>query len=152
MENDYSVERPKIGKLTGPNYRPWSVQVQRLLLSQGLWNVVLKGSVSTEATGGPTDTTEDTASLSDRTEVKDAKASTIIMGLCATEPLQNILLLETAKEQWEALKALYRPLGLRQLHQRITRRSIFPLLPFSSFSFSCFLLRKHTTFHIAYRI
>ena len=111
MENDYSVERPKIGKFTGPNYRPWSVQVQRLLLSQGLWSVVLKGPVSTKATGA--DTTEDIASVSDYTEVKDAKASIIIMGLCAIEPLQYILLLETAKEQWEALKALYRPLGLQ---------------------------------------
>jgi hypothetical protein len=35
----------------------------------------------------------------DRTEVKDAKASTIIMGLCASGALQHILLLGTAKEQ-----------------------------------------------------
>jgi hypothetical protein len=54
-----------------------------------------------------------------RTEVKDAKVSTIIMGLCALGALQHILLLGIAKEQWEALRALYSPLGLQQLSAKI---------------------------------
>jgi hypothetical protein len=37
------------------------------------------------------------------------------MGLCSQGALQHILLLETTKEQWDALKALYSPLGLQQL-------------------------------------
>jgi len=133
MEDDFSVEKPRIGKLTGPNYRPWSVQLQRLLLGQGLWNVIKLGIESTEtqavtgaegtvggAAGGSTGSSteekmRDSAPSGDRTEVKDAKASTIIMGLCARDVLQHILLLNTAKEQWEALKALYAPLGLQQL-------------------------------------
>ena len=51
------------------------------------------------------------ASNINRMEVKDAKASTIIMALCNQDVLQHILLLNTAKEQWEALKAQYAPLG-----------------------------------------
>jgi hypothetical protein len=51
--------------------------------------------------------------------VKDAKASTIIMSLCAQGALQHILLLETAKEQWEALNTLYAPLGMQQLSAKI---------------------------------
>jgi hypothetical protein len=43
MEDDFSVEKPRIARLIGPNYRPWSVQVQRLLIGQGLWNVVRLG-------------------------------------------------------------------------------------------------------------
>ena len=49
----------------------------------------------------------------DCTEVKDAKASTIIMSLCAQGALQHILLLGTAREQWMALEALYAPLGMQ---------------------------------------
>jgi hypothetical protein len=55
----------------------------------------------------------------DRTEVKDVKASTIIMSLCAQGALQHILLLGTAREQWEALEALYAPLGMQQLSAKI---------------------------------
>src|ERR1700744_2285908 len=104
MEDDFSIEKPRIAKLSGPNYRPWSVQVQRLLVAQSLWKVVSQGLPDTKEPEDP-----------NRTEVKDAKASTLIMGLCSPTALQNILLLETSKEQWEALKALYAPLGLQQL-------------------------------------
>jgi hypothetical protein len=54
------------------------------------------------ATGSATGTTESPVAPvlpgTGRTEVKDAKASTIIMGLCASGSLQHILLLRTAKE------------------------------------------------------
>jgi hypothetical protein len=29
--DDYSIEKPKIARLTGPNYRPWNIQVRTLL-------------------------------------------------------------------------------------------------------------------------
>ncbi len=111
MEDNYSIERPRITKLSGPNYRPWSIQVQRLLLGYNLWTVVdlgVKDDIS-----GEEDPKED------RTMVKDAKASTIIMGLCSSGALQHILLLNSAKEQWGALKALYSPLGLQQLSAKV---------------------------------
>jgi hypothetical protein len=41
------------------------------------------------------------------------------MGLCAQVALQHILLLSTAKEQWEALEALYSPLGIQQLSAKV---------------------------------
>jgi len=130
MEDDFSVEKPRIARLTGPNYRPWSVQVRRLLISQSLWNVVSLGvqqsAVELGSTGaqeakssGEGSDSKATEPSKDRTEVKDAKASTIIMSLCAQGALQHILLLETAKEQWEALNTLYAPLGLQQLSAKI---------------------------------
>jgi hypothetical protein len=93
MEDDFSVEKPRIARLIGPNYRPWSVQVRRLLISQSLWNVVSLGVQSTielgsigaqEAQGSGEGSDSKAIELSkDRTEVKDTKASTIIMSLCA---------------------------------------------------------------------
>jgi hypothetical protein len=118
MDEDFSVEKPRISKLTGFNYRPWSMQVQRLLIGRGLWYVVNLG-VQDPAVEPPEDPAGAKVTANDRTEVKDAKASTIIMGLCATGALQHILLLGTAKEQWEALKSLYSPLGLQQLSAKI---------------------------------
>ena len=129
MEDDFSVEKPRIARLTGPNYRPWSVQVRRLLIGQSLWNVVSLGVESTVEPGstgaqeaqssGEGSGPKATEPSKDRTEVKDAKASTIIMSLCAQGALQHILLLETAKEQWEALNTLYAPLGMQQLSAKI---------------------------------
>jgi hypothetical protein len=123
MEDDFSVEKPRIARLTGPNYRPWSVQLQRLLIGQGLWNVASLGVETPIATVADPKASEANPKAPepsvDRTGVKDAKASTIIMGLCAQSALQHILLLSTAKEQWDALKALYAPLGRQQLSAKV---------------------------------
>jgi hypothetical protein len=127
---DFSIEKPKIAKLTGLNYRPWSVQVRRLLVAQGLWDVVSQGlqGLKEPETGGPAapegskDTREEPKAPAPTVALDlkaDAKASTIIMGLCNQDTLQHILLLETAQEQWDALKALYQPLGRQQLGAKI---------------------------------
>ena len=116
---DFSIEKPRIAKLTGLNYRPWSVQVQRLLVAQSLWDVVLQGPEDTKKPEQKETEQSTEPKDPERTAVKDAKASTLIMGYCAQGTLQYILLLETAKEQWEALKTLYQPLGLQQLGTKL---------------------------------
>ena len=51
--------------------------------------------------------------------ILDAKASTLIMGLCSQGPLDHIISLEKAQEQWDKLKALYAPLALQQLESKM---------------------------------
>lgn len=121
MEDDFSVEKPRISKLTGPNYRPWSRQVETLLLGHSLWEVVKQGVFQANNAPEASTTPGDKAPKEDpeRTIIKDAKARTIIMGLCIKDPLGYILLCESAKEQWETLKELYAPLGLQQLSAKI---------------------------------
>jgi hypothetical protein len=114
MEKDYGMEKLRIQKLTGPNYPTWSIQVKRLLVSKMLWQGIEPEAAPKDPAASGTTEPESTQST-----VDNAKASTIIMGLCASNALQHILLLDTAKEQWEALKALYRPLGLQQLSAKI---------------------------------
>jgi hypothetical protein len=125
---DFSVEKPRIAKLTGLNYRPWSVQVQRLLEAQDLWDVVSQGPKAPkepEQSAVPPEPEQSSAAkpkpsaISSEERIKNAKASTLIMGYCAQGTLQHILLLKTAKEQWDALKALYQPLGLQQLGTKL---------------------------------
>src|ERR1700712_2560665 len=100
MDGDFGTDKLRIQKLTGPNYRPWSVQVRRLLQGNGLWNTVVAGveAPKSQATGatGSTISAEIQATTGpdlDAIGIKDAKASTIIMGLCAPGTLQHILLL-----------------------------------------------------------
>ena len=69
MESELSVEKPRIARLSGPNYRPWSIQVRRLLQAQGLWKIVTEGL-------------SQDLELKLEQETKDAKASTLVMGLC----------------------------------------------------------------------
>jgi hypothetical protein len=135
MEVDFSTEKPRIAKLTGPNYRLWALQVKRWLQSLELWEVVVQGPIDPEATGmpgigteelpvalGSTESSEGASTgplkkakkstkteLQARSPLKNTKAATLIMGVCSGAVLQYILLLETAKEQWETLKRLYVP-------------------------------------------
>jgi hypothetical protein len=53
MEDDYSVEKIHIQKLSGPNYRSWMIQLQRLLIGKSLWNVVKYGVSAPEAATAP---------------------------------------------------------------------------------------------------
>jgi hypothetical protein len=64
-------------------------------------------------------TAVDTIIDPEHTETKDARASTIIIGLCTRGPLGQILLNKTIKEQWETLKTLYAPLGAQQLSIKV---------------------------------
>jgi hypothetical protein len=75
-------------------------------VAQGLWDVVLQGLTGTKEPNNPPNVVRSTGSEEPETseipvhiERTDAKASTIIMGLCSQDSLQYILLLETAKEQ-----------------------------------------------------
>jgi len=140
-----ALERPKISKLTGPNYRSWALQVKRLLQATDLWDVVEqgpsvsvaagKGPVAAEGTGsteGSGNTGQDAQSAQGavapgamgasgiRTAKADAKAATLIMGLCdPIKVLGEILLLSTAKEQWDALRRNHEPTGALQLGSKI---------------------------------
>jgi hypothetical protein len=73
------------------------VQVQRLLICQGLWNVVRFGvqGPAVELIEGNTIRAKETEN--ERTGVSDAKASAIIMGLCATGALYIYCSLEQPK-------------------------------------------------------
>jgi hypothetical protein len=102
------------------------IQLQKLLIGKSLWNVVKHGvsapgaATTPEAEGsgkspegaGTTEAQAPSEPADGRTEMDDAKASTLIMGLCISNALQHVLLLSTVKEQWDTLKKLYVPLGL----------------------------------------
>ena len=91
MELDFSVEKPRITKLSGPNYRSWCAQVQRLLQGQELWDIVSQGAQEVQGAQGAQEGAQatpirsakpETPAFTGKEAVLDAKASTVIMGLC----------------------------------------------------------------------
>ena len=121
---DYESNKPRITKLIGINYRAWQIQVSRMLKAQGLYGAIngkfskiLREAAKEESTQDNDDNNWDDDATT-TTMILDAKASTIIMGLCSQGPLDHIISLETAQEQWDKLKALYAPLGLQQLESK----------------------------------
>ena len=120
---DYESNKPRINKLAGINYRTWQIQVGRMIKAQGLYGAIngrfakiLKEAAKEEPLHEEED--DDHDDIFENTMVQDAKASTLIMGLCSQGPLDHIISLETAQEQWDKLKALYAPLGLQQLESK----------------------------------
>lgn len=118
------MDKPRISKLTGVNYRTWEIQVSRMLKAQGLYGAIngkftkILKNLATQDT--VQDSTSDDGSDDAATKIMilDAKASTLIMGFCSQGPLDYIISLETAQQQWEKLKAMYAPLGLQQLDSK----------------------------------
>ncbi|KFY32503.1 hypothetical protein V493_00124 [Pseudogymnoascus sp. VKM F-4281 (FW-2241)] len=104
----------EIAKLTGPNYRVWSLRVKRLLQSRGLWDVVeplpkpeppVAGSQAPIGADASTVAPPQAADF----EIRDAQASCLIMELCDTIPLDLIISIECARSQWARLRRLYGP-------------------------------------------
>ena len=110
MDSDYSIDRFRIPRLTGPNYHQWSIQIQQMLLAQDLWWIIEPASEPVPAAGNKE---SDKQALSPA--VLDAKVTSMILNNCTQEPMSRILILKTARERWLKLKALYAPLGEQQL-------------------------------------
>lgn len=122
MDNDSN--KPRISRLTGINYRAWQIQVSQMLKTQGLYGAIngkfvkiLREAAREESIQDNDDNNWEDDPIT-TTMILDAKASTLIMGLCSQGPLDHIISLETAQEQWDKLKGLYAPLGLQQLESK----------------------------------
>lgn len=112
-----------IEKLSGPNYRVWSLRVKRLLQSRGLWDVVdrLPKVEAEQEVEQPLEPPRDAATSAPAPAppadfvVRDAEASCLIMDLCAPGPLDLIVTVECARSQWARLRLFYGPrMGLGQ--------------------------------------
>lgn len=121
---DFEPNKPRINKLVGINYRTWQIQVGRMIKAQGLYGAIngrfakILKDLAKEEPLHEAEEEDDYDDVFNNTTIMDAKASTLIMGLCSQGPLDHIISLETAQEQWDKLKALYAPLGLQQLESK----------------------------------
>ena len=127
MDTGSGSDRPRIAKLTGPNYRTWSAQVKRMLQSKRLWPAIEppartnaepiapaeEKEAAAKSKGGPTDEEPSAA------QIRDWEASSHLMSLCSREALEYIVDMETAWEQWAKLKELYGPVGKQQLSEKL---------------------------------
>ncbi|OBT66664.1 hypothetical protein VE03_03939 [Pseudogymnoascus sp. 23342-1-I1] len=101
-----------ISKLAGPNYRIWSLRVKRLLQSRGLWDVVEPLPKAPREQAGeeirpPSYAPTAPPPLPADFAVRDAEASCLIMELCDHVPLNLIVSIECARDQWARLRKFY---------------------------------------------
>jgi hypothetical protein len=89
--DDFGLEKPRISKLTGSNYRSWSIQVMTLLEGQDLWDIV-EGRL-----GKPIEGEE--PPKDPKIRARDTKARSMIMSLYSQEALEHILLYRNASAQ-----------------------------------------------------
>ncbi|XP_078158058.1 uncharacterized protein LOC144553727 [Carex rostrata] len=94
MAENMSVSNPSIPLLKGDNYKLWSIKIQTLLKSQGLWELVEKGAPDTDPT--PTETAK-----------RDAKALFFIQQAVDDTISSKIAAATNAKEAWTTLKTTF---------------------------------------------
>lgn len=141
-----------MARLSGPNYRTWSVMTKSVIQGKDAWTTIesyLEG-VQLKTKGPSNEKTEGATvrKLTHTEQVTDAKARTVIMGYCGPDALSRILHLETAGEQWEALAKAYMPLGKQQLQASLSKFHGFKAKPGSSVGQNCLWVTDYTTGHI----
>jgi hypothetical protein len=141
-------KRPKLAKLTGPNYRNWAMQMRLTLRDQRVWSAIdqtykLDDDVLLDDFEIPPPPKSESGkkgedALADKTEPKPktkeelfaqakrdqlvkrrcVRASTIILAGCAQNIVDQIVRFHTAKEKWEKLEKLFARIGIQQISSK----------------------------------
>ncbi|KFY82599.1 hypothetical protein V500_10440 [Pseudogymnoascus sp. VKM F-4518 (FW-2643)] len=122
MERE-AAERPRISKLTGPNYRNWAKQIRLVLQDRKVWSAIdpeytLDDDVEPPTKGEAESKDYIAARKAQIAKRRDVRASTIIMESCIQSVVDKIIRFDTAKEQWDQLRKMYARDGLQQLNAK----------------------------------
>lgn len=112
------AERPRITKLSGPNFRNWSKQLRLILKDRKVWSAIDTGYTLDDDVGPPAKEESEELIQARRSQVADrrnVRACTIIMESCVQSVVDKIIRFETAKEMWDSLHKIYARDGLQQL-------------------------------------
>jgi hypothetical protein len=120
MEPEY-IERSRIQKLSGPNYRNWALQIQIELIDRKVWSAIdAKFTLEYELDKPEKEETKEVAAV--RKEqlalFRDNRARRIILENCIQSIVNRVIGLPTAKEIWEKLKSMHARDGLQQLDSK----------------------------------
>ncbi|PQM43480.1 hypothetical protein VC83_09607 [Pseudogymnoascus destructans] len=147
MEVTTSPERPRLAKLTGPNYRNWATQMRLILMDQRVWSAIdqaynldddvllndfgispLPKSKSGKegedalAEAEPKPKTKEElfaqAKKDQLAERRCVRASTLILSGCAQNIVDQIVRFRTAKEKWEKLEKLFARTEIQQISSK----------------------------------
>lgn len=113
------AERPRITKLSGPNFRNWAKQIRLLLRDRKVLSAIEPGCKSDDDVGDipPKDESPELTQarkdqLADR---RNTRACNIIVECCIQSIVDKILKFEMAKEMWDYLHKTYARDGIQQL-------------------------------------
>jgi hypothetical protein len=99
-ENVHFVQ-PAIPKFDG-YYEHWSMLMENLLRSKEYWNLIENGVVT-----APPNATADQRRLADESKLRDLKVKNYLFQSIDRSILETILVRDTARDIWEAMKRKY---------------------------------------------
>jgi hypothetical protein len=112
------AERPRITKLSGPNFRNWSKQLRLILKDRKVWSAIDPEYKLDDDVDAPAKEESKELAQARKDQVADrrnVRACTIIMESCVQSVVDKIIRFETAKEMWDSLQKIYARDGLQQL-------------------------------------
>jgi hypothetical protein len=99
-ENVHFVQ-PAIPKFDG-YYEHWSMLMENLLRSKEYWSLIENGVVT-----APPNATADQCRLADESKLRDLKVKNYLFQSIDRSILETILVRDTARDIWEAMKRKY---------------------------------------------
>lgn len=100
----------KIAKLVGPKqWTNWKFQIQIILKSQDLWNVVSKKELRPKAD-------ESNQKLVAAYDKKDISAQRILVTTLGEQPLSHIVTCNSASEMWTKLQSVFEQKSNQSIH------------------------------------
>jgi hypothetical protein len=116
-----SVERSRIQKLSGPNYRNWAIQIEIELIDRKVWSAIdptFRIGLGLKVLGK--DETPEAAAEREEELVyfRNNRARRIILECCTPAVMNRVISFKTAKGVWDELRRIYARDGLQQLDRK----------------------------------
>lgn len=120
METE-TLERSRVQKLSGPNYRNWALQVQMELIDKKVWSAIDPSFVLGLEFDAPGKEESAEAAEVRKKQIAffcDNRARRIIVECCTVAVIARVIRFKTAIEVWDELKDIYAREGLQQLDEK----------------------------------
>ena len=116
-----SVERSRIQKLSGPNYRNWAIQIEIELIDRKVWSAIdptFRIGLGLKVLGK--DETPEAAAEREEELVyfRDNRARRIILECCTPAVMNRVISFKKAIGVWNELRRIYARDGLQQLDRK----------------------------------
>lgn len=116
-----SVERSRIQKLSGPNYRNWAIQIEIELIDRKVWSAIDPTfRIGLGLNVPEKDETPEAAAEREEELVylRNNRARRIILECCTPAVMNRVISFKTARGVWDELRSIYARDGLQQLDRK----------------------------------
>lgn len=118
MESNHGSGRPRIQRLSGPNYRNWALQIRVELEYRKAWSAIdptYTLEIDLDAVEKEESEERKILRKEQETSFRNTTARKIILEYCTQTVIDRVISIKSAKELWEHLILLYAREGRQQL-------------------------------------